>query len=252
MQDSLFARAKRGDLPDDLNLEDIARLSSASLDAPNGVHANDDPLLLRLHRLVRAGLLVPTRSEQVTAPGRVLASFGGQRVGTPASVTTRHYVQACDLVAHLADLGAVGPLLLDWMGTAPSRPAPKDKGSSEPWHVPVVRDFCETVLASGEIDPDHPEVTAKAIVEAMKSLKLWHRGRDGHRHNEASLERYVRDTAGKFFVFPPGRPKGDSDPKQRHLRAVARLVAIYGRAKPETLTRTGPESASSFRDRSAG
>lgn len=248
MQDSLFARAKRGDLPHELSLEDITRISSASLDAPHGLCSNGDPLLLRLYRLVSAGLLVPSRSEQVERPGVVLGSVGGHRIGTQASLTTRHYVQAGDLREHLADLGAVGPLLLDWIGEK----APKAKGADEPWHVPVVRDFCETVLASGEIDPDRPEVTAKAIVEAMVHLKLWHRGRDGHRPSEESLQRYTRDTAGKYFVLPSGRPKGDSDPELRHLRAVARLVAIYARANPETLTRIDPESPSNFPRRSAG
>lgn len=250
MQDSLFARAKRGDLPQELSLEDITRLSSASLDAPNGLCSNDDPLLRRLHRLVGAGLLAPSRSEQVERPVMVLGSFGGQRVGTQAGMTTRHFVHACDLRTHLADLGAVGPLLLDWLGT-PASKAPKTKGAGEPWHVVRVRDFCETVLSSGRIDPDHPEVTAGDIERAMHDLHLWHRT-DGDLPSPDSRERYVRETAGKHFVLTAGRPKDCPDHAQRHQRAVAHLVALYRRAHPETMTRTDPESASSFSRRSAG
>jgi len=257
MQDLIYARAKRGALPQDLSLEDITRLSSASLDAPNGLCSNDDPLLRRLHRLVGAGLLVPSRSEQVERRGMVLGSFGGQRVGTQAGMTTRHFVQACDLRAHLAGLGAVGPLLLDWLGKEDQ--APKAKGADEPWYMPRVRSFCAVLIASGKIDPEHPDVTAKDIAVAMYQLGLWHRSErrpDGGIPDMTSLERYVRtgvNAAGEAsLVLMAGRPRDCPNPEQRHLRAVACLRAIYERTNPETMTRTDPESASNFPRRSAG
>lgn len=250
MHDSLFARAKRGDLPHELHFEDIARLSSASLDAQNGQCPNDAPLLRRLYGLLGAGLLVPVRSEQVPAPGRVFGSFGGQRVGAAPTTTTRHFVRAEDLRAHLADLGEVGPLLANWIGAprAVEEVAPRARDGAEAWHVPVVHGFCEAVIASGEIDEDSPGVTAADISAAMLELRLWHR-EEGDLPSAASRERYVRATAGKHFVLQAGRPKDCPNPEERHMRAVAHLVELYNRVKPETMTRIDPESASNFQGR---
>jgi hypothetical protein len=250
MQDSIYARAKRGDLPHELPLEDITRLSSASLETPAGLMSNADPLYLRLRQLVHTGLLTPTKTEEVPAPVRVLASFGRRPVTTAPTMRTVYYVRAADLRPFLADLGQVGPLLTAWVGVASER-APRAKGTDEPWHVPLVRDFCQVVLASGEIDQDQSGLTAMDIVKAMLQLGLWHRPDKG-RPSVSSLERYTRATAGKHVVFVAGKPANCPDHEQRHLRAVAQLVSIYRQAKPETLTRTNPESASSFLERTAG
>ena len=252
MQDSIYARAKRGELPPDLSLEDITRLSSASLDAPLGRCSNDDPLL-RLHQLVRAGLLTPARTEEVQAPGRVLAGFGGRPVTTAPTMRTVYYVRAADLRPFLADLGQVGPLLSEWAGGLAGVVAPaKQEETGEAWHVGLVRAFCEAIVGTGEIDPDNPGFTAKDVALAMDELGLWRRP-GVPKLNVDTLRGYAATTAGKFFTFGNGRPAGGKSAAIRQPLASSRLVNLYrqGAAKeaenPEPGNRADTVSVSNFR-----
>lgn len=221
MQDSIFSRAKRGDLPSALSIPDICRLSTASLDCPLGRYTPGDDLALRLRQLVALGEIVPERSEAVSTPSTVLASIGGSPIATSASKYAEHFVTAASLRAVLPELGEIGPMLLAWI-TAGVEAAPVQVG--EPWHRARVRDFCETVLRAEPIDPDRPAFTAADVVQAMKRLGLWHRP-DADLPDDDSLRRYVADAeaGGKFFAFAPGRPTFDLPAGLR----VERLVRAY-------------------------
>ena len=249
MSASIYARAKRGELLPALSIPDVCRLNTASLNCPYGRYTPGDDLARRLRQLVALGLVTPERSEEVSTPGQPLASIGGRPVLSSPFIHVDHWLTAEGLRTVLADLGEVGPLLSAWVlaGVVP----PRVKDTDEPWYVLRVCNFCEVVLASGDIDPDHSGLTAMDIVEAMLRLELWHRPEKG-RPSKTSLERYVRTTAGKHVVFVAGKPANCPDHEQRHLRAVAQLVSIYRRARQETLTRIDPEPASSFRACAAG
>lgn len=247
MQDTTFARAKRGDLPHELTLEDITRLSSASLDAPHGACENNDPLLLRLHRLVTAGLLVATRTEQAEVPVLpALMTF--RRVAVGSRLVTRHFVRGADLRPHLADLGEVGPLLHAWI-MAGVEPATVASRPAEPWFMPRVQSFCEAIMASGEIDPDNPGFTARDLAVALGEVGLWHRPGEATPAPD-TLRGYTAKGSEKFFVFSNGSPGGSN--LHRHGQAVRRLVSLYERhtgaaANPEPGNHAPTVPASNFR-----
>lgn len=221
MHDSIFARAQRGDLPAALPIPDICRLSTANVDCPMGRYAPGDDLARRLHQLVDLGLIVPERSEAVQHVGMAMASLGGQAVTASGGTHLEHIISAASMRAVLAELGAVGPLLLGWINRGrDAAPAP----TGEPWHRARVRAFCEGLLRAGGVDQDAPPFTAADAVQAMKRLGLWHRP-DTAPPDDESLRRYVADPegGGKFFSFAPGRPTFDLPPELR----VERLVRAY-------------------------
>lgn len=255
MQDSIFSRAKRGDLPAALSIPDICRLSTASLSCPLGRYSPGDDLALRLRQLVALGLVEPERSEAVSTPGTVLASFGGSPITTSISTYMEHYLTAAGLWAVLPELGAVGPMLLAWItasaGAAAAEAEPTTKAATpkrERWYVGRVTRFCEAITASGEIDPDVPGFTAEALAEAIGLVGLWHRPGEPLPKTD-TLRGYAAEVAAKWFVLPGGRPSG-KDNEQRHKLAVGRLVALYRLAVPEENSEPGNRaptvSASNF------
>lgn len=254
MQDSIFSRAKRGDLPAALSIPDICRLSTASLDCPLGRYSHDDDLALRLRQLVALGEIMSDRSEPVQHKGMVLGSFGGSPMTTSISTYMEHYVTAESLRAVLAELGAVGPMLLAWItasgGAAAAEAEPTTKATTpkrERWYVGRVTGFCEAITASGDIAPDAPGFTAEALAEAIGLVGLWHRPGEPLPKTD-TLRGYAAEVAAKWFVLPGGRPKG-RDNEQRHKLAVGRLVALYRLAVPENSepgNRAPAVSASNF------
>lgn len=241
MPPSIYARAKRGDLTTALSIADLCRLSTASLDRPYGIFAPGDDLARRLHQLVALGQIAPERTETIQHPGMVLGSLGGQAVTAGGGTHQEHFITAASLRAVLAELGAVGPLLVAWINRGrDAAPAP----TGEPWHRVRVRSFCAAILRAGEIDQDAPQFTAADVVQAMQRLGLWHRpGMD--LPDDESLRRYVADAegAGKFFAFAPGRPTFDLPPELR----VERLVRAYEAGqKPDDETGSIRFSASNF------
>jgi hypothetical protein len=242
MQANLYARAKRGDLPSALSIPDICRLSTASLTCPFGRFSHGDDLAMRLRQLVALGLVEPERSEEVSTPGTVLASFGGSPITTSISTYMEHYLTAAGLWAVLPDLVEIGPLLASWIDSGVEA-APIQAG--EPWHRARVRAFCEAILRTNPIDPDRPDFTAADVVQAMTRLGLWHRP-DADRPDDDSLRRYVADAeaGGKFFTFAPGRPTFDLPAGLR----VERLVRAYQTAqKPDEETGSIRLPVSNFR-----
>lgn len=209
MQDSIYSRAKRGDLPSALSIADLCRLSTASLDCPLGAYSTGDALAQRLRQLVAMGLVTPERSEEVSTSGRVLASFGGALITTSASTHLEYVISAVSLRPMLADLGEIGPMLAAWIdsGVEAAAPTTKAKRGQGPWHRARVLDFCETIRRAEDIDPDHPPFTAVDIAQAMKQLGLWHRPDDDLPGDE-SLRTYVAkpDAGGKHFDFHEGNP----------------------------------------------
>lgn len=254
MQANLYARAKRGDLPSALSIPDICRLSTASLTCPFGRFSHGDDLALALRRLVDLGEIVPERSEAVSTPGTVLASFGGSPITTSASKYTEHFVTAASLFPLLAELGAVGPLLASWItasgGAAAAEVEPTTKATTpkrERWYVGRVTGFCEAITASGDIAPDAPGFTAEALAEAIGLVGLWHRPGEPLPKTD-TLRGYAAEVAAKWFVLPGGRPSG-KDNEQRHKLAVGRLVALYRLTVPENSepgNRAPAVSASNF------
>lgn len=204
MQDSIYARAKRGDLSSALSIPDVCRLSTASLDRPLGAYSPGDDLAQRLRKLVTLGEIVPDRSEPVQHKGMVLGSIGGAPITPSDSTHMEHYIRAASLRPVLADLGEVGPLLETWIGSGVEA-APVQAG--EPWHRARVRAFCEAIVRAETIDPDSPDFTAADVVQAMQRMGLWHRP-DADRPDDDSLRRYVADAeaGGKYFTFAAGRP----------------------------------------------
>lgn len=231
MQNTIYARAKRGDLPPVLSIPDLCRLSTAGLDCPAGRYAPGDELARRLHQLVALGQIQPERSETVSIPGRHLASIGGSAVTTAGSTHLEHYVSAASVRAVLADLGDVGPLLLGWVDIGRDAAAPQ---TGEPWHRVRVRAFCEALLRAGDFDQDAPSFTAADVVQAMKQLGLWHR-KDAGLPDDDSLRRYVADAegAGKIFAFAPGRPTFDLPAE---LRVEGLIRAYQAGQKPDDET----------------
>lgn len=226
MNDSIFARAKRGDLPQALSIAEICRLATSTLQAPHGRYAPGDALAVALRRLVDSGLLTPERTETVTLAARPLASFGGRAIATGGGHSLEHFIRAADLRPHLEDLGEVGPLLAAWImqGVAALKP----EGTGEHWHVGRVRHFCEVLVSSGEIASDKPGFTAVDLSKAMGELGLWHRPGEPLPTVE-TLRDHAAGTGGKFFVFRGGRPAGGQPAELRQMQAVRRLVAIYQR-----------------------
>jgi hypothetical protein len=243
MQDPIFSRAKRGDLPSALSIPDICRLSTASLSCPIGRYSPGDDLAMRLRQLVALGLVEPERSEEVSTPGTVLASFGGSPITTSASKYTEHFVTTASLRAVLVDLGEIGPLLASWID---SGVAAASVQVGEPWHRARVRDFCATIMRAETIDPDKPPFTAMDVAQAMKQLGLWHRHSKPLPDDE-TLRRYAAkpDAAGWFFYFPEGNPATHDLPAE--LR-VERLVRAYlAGQKPDNETGSIRLPVSNFR-----
>lgn len=122
-QESLFARAKRGTLPDVLSLADVVRLALCSAENPFG-SGDDNRLRSTLHNLIACGLVVPVRSEEVEARGTplfgVMGSAGVRWTVTPSRKVPVHYVHRDSLRPHLSDLGDVGPYLREWLGDVSS------------------------------------------------------------------------------------------------------------------------------------
>lgn len=118
-QESIFARARRSTLSDVLSLDDVARLARCSAENPFG-SGYDNRLASSLHNLIKCGLLVPVRSEEVEARPRslfyVIGSGGVQRTEMPSRKVPAHYVHRDSLRPHLSDLGDVGPYLREWLG----------------------------------------------------------------------------------------------------------------------------------------
>ena len=254
MQDTIYSRAKRGDLPPVLSIADLCRLSTASLDCPLGAYSPGDDLAVRLRKLVTLGLVTPERSEEVSTPSMILGSFGGSPITTSGSTHMEHYISAASLRAMLSDLGEVGPMLAAWIDSgleaAPTTKATTTKATTpkrERWYVERVTRFCEAIITSGEIDPDAPGFTAEALRDAMSEFGLWRRTRE-HPPAPNTLRGYAAKVGGKFFVFEGGRPKG-KDTEQRHKLEVGRLVALYRLAVPENSepgNRAPTVSASNF------
>lgn len=255
MQDTLYARAKRGDLPSALSIPDVCRLSTASLSCPLGRYSPGDDLALRLRQLVALGEIVPDRSEPVQHKGMVLGSLGGQAVVTGGGMHMEPVISAASLRAVLVDLGEIGPLLAGWItasdGAAAAEAEPTTKATTpkrERWYVGRVTRFCEAITASGEIDPDVPGFTAEALAEAIGLVGLWHRPGEPLPKTD-TLRSYAAEVAAKWFVLPGGRPSG-KDNEQRHKLAVGRLVALYRLAVPEENSEPGNRaptvSASNF------
>ena len=204
MQDTIYSRAKRGDLPSALSIADLCRLSTASLDRPLGAYSPGDDLAQRLRQLVTLGLVAPERSEAVSTPGMVLGSIGGSPITTSASKYTEHHLTATSLRPLLVELGEIGPMLAAWINSGVEA-APVQAG--EPWHRARVRAFCDAIRRAETIDPDSPDFTAADVVQAMQRMGLWHRP-DADRPDDDSLRRYVADAeaGGKYFTFAAGRP----------------------------------------------
>lgn len=252
MHDSIFARAKRGDLPQALSIAEICRLATATLQAPHGQYAPGDALAIALRRLVALGLVVPERTETVILAARPLASFGGRAIATGGGHSLEHFIRAADLRPHLGDLGEVGPLLTGWIMQGVAAPKPEFKG--EPWHAQRVRNFCEILVASGEIASDKPGFTAVDLSKAMGELGLWHRPGEPLPTVE-TLRDHAAGTGGKFFVFRGGRPAGGQPAELRQMQAVRRLVALYQHRagqNSEPGNRADPVSASNFPRRATG
>lgn len=118
-QESIFARARRSTLSDVLSLDDVVRLDRCSAENPFG-SGNDNRLSSSLHNLIKCGLVVPVRSEEVEVRGTPLFGvMGSDRVrwtATPSCKGTAHYVHRDTLRPHLSDLGDVGPYLRKWLG----------------------------------------------------------------------------------------------------------------------------------------
>lgn len=212
-QDSIYSRAKRGDLPSALSIADVCRLSTAGLDCPLGAYSTGDDLAVRLRQLVTLGEIVPERSEAVSTPGMVLGSIGGAPITTSGSAHMEQFISAASLRAVLVDLGEIGPMLAAWIDSGVEA-APMQAG--EPWHRARVRAFCEAIRRAETIDPDSPDFTAADVVQAMKRLGLWHRP-NAAQPDDDSLRRYVADAeaGGKFFTFAAGRPTFERTPELR-------------------------------------
>lgn len=241
MQNTIFARARRGELPAALSIADLCRLSTASLDCPLGAYSPGDDLALRLRRLVTLGEIVPDRSEPVQHKGMVLGTIGSSLITTSGSTHMEHYISAASLRLLLADLGEIGPLLAAWIKSGVEA-APMQAG--EPWHRARVRAFCEAIRRAETIDPDSPDFTAADVVQAMKRLGLWHRP-DAAQPDDDSLRRYVADAeaGGKFFTFAAGRPTFERTPELR----VEWLVRAYQAGqKPDAGTGSIRLSLSNF------
>lgn len=126
-QESLFARAKRGTLPDVLSLADVVRLSLCSAENPSGL-GNDNRLSSSLRTLIECGLVVPIRSVEVKVPTLRLfyvidLSPNGRppaKPPTPSRKGAAHYVHRDALRPYLSDLGSVGPYLREWLGDVSS------------------------------------------------------------------------------------------------------------------------------------
>ncbi|MBL8451796.1 MAG: hypothetical protein JNK97_03550 [Zoogloea sp.] len=237
MQDTIFSRAKRGDLPSALPIPGICQLSTASLDRPLGAYSPGDDLAQHLRQLVTLGAIVPERSEAVSTPGMILGSIGGAPITTSDSTHMEHYIRAASLRPMLAELGEIGPLLATWIKAsagAAAEAAPATKATTpkrERWYVGRVTRFCTAVAASSDIDPDAPGFTAEALAEAIGLVGLWHRPGEPLPKTD-TLRGYAAAVAAKWFVLPGGRPKG-KDTEQRHRLEVGRLVALYRKAVPE-------------------
>ncbi|WP_374487016.1 hypothetical protein [Zoogloea sp.] len=252
MHETIFTRAKRGDLPQALSIAEICRLSSANLQAPHGRYAADEALAVALRRLVDLGLVAPERSETVTNAARTLASFGGHAITISGGQHLEHYIRAADLRPYFEDLGEVGPLIAEWIMQGVS--APKSEGTGEAWHVERVRRFCEALVSSGEIDPDDPGFTAQGLATAMGQVGLWHRPGEPLPAPD-TLRGYSAKTGGKFFVFPGGRPAGGQAAELRQGQAVRRLVEIFRRQtgqNSEPGNQADTVSASNFPRKAAG
>ena len=252
MHDSIFARAKRGDLPQALSIAEICRLATASLQAPHGQYAPGDALAVALRRLVALELIAPERTETVTLAARPLGSFGGQVIATGGGPSLEHFIRAADLRPHLGDLGEVGPLLTDWamQGVA----APKSESTGEHWYAQRLLNFCEVLVASGEVASDKPGFTLGDLSKAVGELGLWHRPGEPLPTAEA-LRGYAAEIGSKYFTFNNGRPAGGQPAELRQMQAVRRLVAIYQRHVEQNVepgNRAAPVSASNFLHRAAG
>lgn len=236
MQDTIFSRAKRGDLSSALSIPDVCRLSTASLDRPLGAYSPGDDLAQRLRQLVTVGAIVPERSEAVSTPGMVLGSIGGAPITTAGKMYLEHYVSAASLRPVLAELGEIGPMLASWIDSGVEA-APVAKRGQGPWHRARVLDFCAAILRAESIDPDHPPFSAMDVALAMKQLGLWHRT-DGKLPRIESLATYVRkaDAGGKHFDFREGNPATHELPASVR---VEWLVRAY-EAGQEPDAETGP------------
>lgn len=174
MQDSIYARAKRRELPDILSLREVAQLSRACLSDPNGRIDNNDSLLTGLYRLIAAGLMTPERSEKKEVPAwspllAVVPRRGPVRLVEPRYRTeTSHYLSAATLWPHLAELGEIGPLLADWVnvGKPPisQSVAPRSNtvkpSKAEIWnrqHMPLVRLLAGITALGTENSPNDYE-----------------------------------------------------------------------------------------------
>lgn len=240
MQDSIYARAKRGDLPPVLSIPDLCRLSTASLDCPLGAYSPGDDLALRLRRLVTLGEIVPDRSEPVQHKGMVLGSIGGSPITTSASKYTEHRLTATSLRPMLVELGEIGPLLASWINSgveaAPATTTTtKAKRGQGPWHRARVLDFCAAILRAEDIDHDKPPFTAVDVALAMKQLGLWHRLEDKLPHIN-SLATYVRkpDAGGKHFDFREGNPATHKLPASVRVEWLVRAYEASQKPDRET------------------
>lgn len=244
MQDSIYARAKRGDLPSALSIPDLCRLSTAGLDCPLGAYSPGDDLAQRLRQLVTLGAIVPERTEAVSTPGMVLGSIGGSPITTAGKMYLEHFVTAASLRAVLVDLGEIGPLLATWINSGVEA-APVAKRGQGPWHRARVLDFCAAIERAVTIDPDKPPFTAMDAALAMKQLGLWHRT-DGKLPRIESLATYVRkpDAGGKHFDFREGNPATRELPASVRVEWLVR--AYEAGQEPDRLTGSIRLSLSNF------